>query len=144
MPLIGHTEMTEYKSFWDRLGITLSLVCLAHCLLLPVAIVTLPLLAVQWLQDGAVHALMALILAPVAALALVPGLKRHHSWAVAGTMATGLGLVSTAAFAGEGTVAHQWSTGLTIAGGAFLVAAHCVNLRLCRSCPACAAHEDGV
>ena len=132
----------EYKSTWDRLGIALSLVCLAHCLLLPVAFLVLPLIAVQWLQGGTVHVLLALVLAPVAALALVPGLKRHRSWSVAGAMAAGLGLLSTAAFAGEGSVAHEWSTALTLAGGAILVAAHFVNLKLCRSCPACATHAD--
>ncbi|MBI4293339.1 MAG: MerC domain-containing protein [Betaproteobacteria bacterium] len=132
----------EYRSRWDRLGIALSLICLAHCLLLPVALVALPLFAVQWLQEGTVHVLMALMLAPVAALALVPGLKLHRSWGVAGAMAAGLGLISTAAFAGEGTVAHEWTIALTVAGGALLVAAHFVNLRLCRSCPACASHHD--
>ncbi len=134
--------MNHYRDIWDRLGIFLSLACLAHCLLLPIALLVLPLLAVQWLQDGTVHIVMALLLAPVAALALIPGLKRHGSWTVAGAMAAGLGLVSSAAFAGEGSVAHQWGTLLTIAGGTFLVAAHFVNLRLCRSCPACAAHSD--
>ena len=58
----------------------------------------------------------------------------------AGAMAAGLGLVSTAAFAGVDTVAHEWGNELTVAGGAILVAAHFVNLKLCRSCPACAAH----
>lgn len=132
----------EYRSTWDRLGIALSLVCLAHCLLLPLALLALPLIAAQWLQEGSVHVLMALILAPVAALALVPGLKRHRNWRVAGAMAAGLGLLSTAAFAGEGTVAHEWTIALTVAGGVLLVAAHFVNLRLCRSCPACATHRD--
>lgn len=134
--------MLEYKSAWDRLGIALSLICLAHCLLLPVALVALPVVAVQWLQEGTVHVVMALALAPVAAFALIPGLKRHRSWRVAGAMASGLSLVSAAAFAGEGSVAHEWSIPLTVAGGAILVVAHFVNLSLCRSCPACAAHSD--
>lgn len=132
--------MIEYKAAWDRLGIALSLICLAHCLLLPLALLVLPVIAVQWLPEGTVHVVMALALAPVAALALIPGLKRHRSWRVAAAMTTGLGLVSTAAFAGEGSAAHEWSALLTIAGGAILVGAHFVNLKLCRSCPACAAH----
>jgi peptidoglycan/LPS O-acetylase OafA/YrhL len=133
--------MAEYKSSWDRLGITLSVVCLAHCLLLPLALLALPLIAVQWLQTGTVHLVMALILVPVAALALIPGLRLHGRWSVAGAMAAGLGLLSTAAFAGEGSAAHEWGDVLTVAGGTILVAAHFVNLRLCRSCPACAAHD---
>jgi len=132
--------MSEYKSTWDRLGIALSVICLAHCLLLPVALVALPLVAVNWLQDDAVHVVMALLLAPVAAFALVPGLRLHRSWGVAGAMAAGLALLSTAAFAGQGSVAREWGNVLTGAGGAILVVAHFVNLKLCRSCPACSAH----
>lgn len=134
--------MREYKSTWDRLGIVLSLVCLAHCLLLPLVLVALPLVAVNWLQDGAVHVVMALLLVPVAAFALVPGLRLHRSWRVAGAMAAGLGLLSTAAFADQGSVAQEWGNVLTVAGGAILVVAHFVNLKLCRSCPACATHGD--
>ena len=134
--------MNEYRSSWDRLGIALSVVCLAHCLLLPLAILALPLIAVQWLQADTVHVVMALVLVPVAVLALVPGLRRHRRWGVAGAMAAGLGLLSTAAFANEGSVAYQWSNLLTVAGGAILVVAHFVNLKLCRSCPACVLHDN--
>ena len=131
--------MREYRSTWDRLGIALSVVCLAHCLLLPVALLALPLVAVQWLQTGAVHVIMALVLAPVAVIALAAGLRLHRRWSVAGAMAAGLGLLSTAAFAGEGSMAHEWGNVLTVAGGGILVTAHFANLKLCRSCPACAA-----
>ena len=130
----------KYKSSWDRLGIALSLACLVHCLLLPVAVVAMPVIAAQWLHPDSVHSLMAMVLLPVALLALVPGLRLHRKWGVAGAMAGGLGLVSTAAFAGEGSVAHEWAVLLTVAGGMILVLAHSINLRLCRSCPACAAH----
>jgi hypothetical protein len=135
--------MINYKSNWDRLGIALSVVCMVHCLMLPLAVLALPMIAVQWLHVGAVHTLMAIVLVPVAVLALVPGLRLHRKWGVAGAMAMGLGLLSTAAFAGEGSVAHEWAVPLTIAGGAILVVAHSINLRLCRSCPACAEHGDG-
>jgi hypothetical protein len=59
---------------------------------------------------------------------------------VAAAMAAGLSLLSTAAFADEALLTHEWAVALTVAGGAILVLAHAVNLALCRACPACATH----
>ena len=133
--------MIKYKLWWDRLGITLSIVCLVHCLVLPFAIVALPLVAARWLDTSTFHTAMALALLPVALLAVVPALRMHGRISVAAAMAAGLSLLSTAAFAGEDLLSHEWQIVLTVAGGAILVAAHAVNLALCRACPACATHD---
>jgi hypothetical protein len=133
--------MIKYKLWWDRLGITLSIVCLVHCLALPFVIVALPLVAGQMLHTSGFHIAMALMLLPVALLAVVPGLRMHGRISVAAAMAAGLSLLSTAAFAGEDLLSHEWQIGLTVAGGAILVAAHAVNLALCRACPACAEQD---
>ena len=133
--------MIKYKLWWDRLGITLSVVCLVHCLMLPLAIAALPLVAAQWLHTSTFHTVMALVLLPVALLAVVPGLRLHGRVSVAAAMAAGLSLLSTAAFAGERLLSREWGIGLTLAGGAILVTAHAVNLALCRACPACVTHE---
>ncbi len=132
--------MIKYKLWWDRLGIALSVVCLVHCIVLPFAIAALPLLAARWLQASAFHTAMALALLPVALLAVVPGIRMHGRASVAAAMAAGLSLLSTAAFAGEDLLSHEWQIGLTVAGGGILVAGHAVNLTLCRACPACATH----
>ena len=133
--------MIKYKLLWDRLGIAMSVVCLVHCLMLPVVIAALPLVAAQWLEATTFHTAMALALMPIALLAVVPGLRVHGRVSVAAAMAAGLSLLSTAAFAGERLLSNEWATGLTVAGGTILVTAHAVNLVLCRTCPACATHE---
>lgn len=133
--------MTKYKLWWDKLGITLSAVCLVHCLMLPLAIAALPMVAAQWLQSSSFHTVMALALLPIALLAVVPGLRLHGRASVAAAMVAGLSLLSTAAFAGERLLSREWEIGLTLAGGAILVTAHAVNLALCRACPACVTHE---
>jgi hypothetical protein len=135
--------MIQYKRWWDRLGITMSVVCLVHCLALPFAIAALPLVAAQWLQASGFHVAMAIALLPIALLAVLPGLRMHGRRSVAAAMAAGLSLLSTAAFADEAVLAHEWAVALTVAGGAILVAAHAVNLALCRACPACALDEHG-
>jgi carbon starvation protein CstA len=137
--------MIKYKLWWDRLGIAMSVVCLVHCLMLPLAIAALPLVAAQWLEANTFHTAMALALVPVALFAAVPGLRMHGRVSVGVAMAAGLSLLSTAAFAGERLLSQEWVTGLTVVGGTILVTAHAVNLALCRSCPACATpdHEAG-
>jgi len=131
--------MIKYRLAWDKLGIVLSVVCLVHCLMLPVAIAMLPFVAAQWLEAGEFHVATALTLVPVALLAMLPGLRLHGRKSVAAAMAAGLLLISTAAFAGERLLSQEWTTGLTVAGGLILVTAHAANLVLCRTCPACAA-----
>ena len=133
--------MITYKRWWDKLGITLSLVCLVHCLALPLVIALLPLFAAQWMHASGFHMAMALALIPVAMLAVLPGLRMHGRRSVVAAMAAGLSLLSTAAFAGEELLTHEWVVALTVAGGVILVAAHAVNLALCRACPACATHD---
>ena len=135
------SNMIKDKLWWDRLGITLSVVCLVHCLMLPFAVAALPFVAAQWLQASSFHVAMALVLLPVALLAVVPGVRRHGRVSVVAAMAAGLSLLSTAAFAGERLLSREWEIGLTLAGGAILVTAHAVNLALCRACPACVTDE---
>ena len=133
--------MIKYKLWWDRLGIALSVVCLVHCLLLPFAVAAIPLLAAPWLESNGVHIAMAVLLLPVALLAVIPGLRVHGRKSVAAAMLAGLSLISTAAFAGEALLTREWEIGLTVLGGAILVCAHAVNLLLCRTCPACTTHD---
>ena len=113
---------------WDAVGVMGSLVCLVHCLLLPLAVVVLPWLVLfegEWLHRGLTVALVA-----PALLALIPGWRVHGRWLPGFFMAGGLAALNTAAFA----TPENWETGLTVLGGLFLIAAHGLNRYLCRRC----------
>ena len=117
---------------WDAVGVMGSLVCLAHCLLLPLAVVVLPWLALldgEWLHRGLVVALAA-----PALLAFVFGWRSHGSWLPGFFMAGGLVALNSAAFAAP----ENWETGVTVLGGLILIAAHGLNHYFCRHCPRCA------
>ncbi len=117
---------------WDAVGIAGSLVCLAHCLLLPMVLAALPLLALfeeEWLHRG----LAVALLVPVA-LVLVPGWYRHGRWLPGLFMTVGLVAINTAVF----TASERWETGLTLAGALSLILAHGLNLYFCRRCLRCA------
>ena len=82
---------------WDAVGVMGSLVCLVHCLLLPLAVVALPWLVLfegEWL-----HRWLAVTLAAPALLACVFGWRRHGKWLPGFLMAGGLVALNAAAFA---------------------------------------------
>lgn len=117
---------------WDHVGVGGSVICLVHCLLLPLAAATVPGLVLfegQWL-----HRWLAIALAASALLALIPGWRIHGRWLPGLLMAGGLAAVNTAAFAAP----ESWETRLTVLGGLCLIAAHGINHHLRRSCPRCA------
>lgn len=116
---------------WDAVGVMGSLVCLVHCLLLPLAVVVPPwlvLLEGEWLHRG-----LAVALAAPALLAFIPGRRVHGRRLPGFFMAGGLAALNAAAFAAP----ECWETALTVLGGLFLIAAHGLNRHLCRCCPRC-------
>jgi len=115
---------------FDRAAIALSGLCLVHCLLLPVIIVALPLLA----QVSATHfhAQMLLVVTPVSLFAFGLGFRRHRNHAIIAWGTTGIALLAfggTVAHASYGAVAD---TVLTIGGSIVLATAHYFNNRLTR------------
>lgn len=125
-----------HKPVADRVGILASAICIVHCLLLPLLVPLLPLLA-GVAETESVHEGLLVLLTFCAVLAFVPGFRAHRAWSVLAF--GGLGVVLLAA----GVLAHDWpllagfDTPLTVIGGLVLVATHGVNLRLCRACPVC-------
>jgi len=113
---------------FDLVGLVLSGVCLLHCLLLPVAVVAAPALAV-WLgeTETSVHWLLFAAALLVSGGALLAGLRRHGVWLV--VLLGGLGLLAMAAAA-----AHLFGRGvelvLTVIGASIVALAHVMNLRL--------------
>jgi hypothetical protein len=144
----------------DVAGIMASAACAVHCAMMPVALGYLPTLGLSWLADEAFHRLMAVVCFLLAALAFLPGWRRHGSCAPAAFGSIGVALLATGAFVfpepccancqqdltqlsvevkncSDWTVAYgklairPWLTPL---GGAILVAGHFINHRCSRGC----------
>lgn len=125
--------MTDNKSsadsgILDHIAITLSSLCLVHCLLLPTAIVALPLLA-QFNQVH-FHTQMLVVVIPVSVFAYSLGYPRHRNKTIVAWGLAGIGIM----FVG-GTIAHAHfgnlaDTSLTIAGSIILATSHYFNNRL--------------
>jgi len=118
----------------DHMAITLSGLCLVHCLLLPFVIVALPLLA--QFNETHFHAQMLIVVVPVSLFAFAIAFRRHRNkaiiaWGVAGIAIMFIG--GTVAHANYGNLADSL---LTVAGSIVLATSHFFNNRLTGHVPA--------
>ncbi|MEM9352304.1 MAG: MerC domain-containing protein [Planctomycetota bacterium] len=82
----------------DRAGLVASVACAIHCAAMPLVIGYLPMLGLSWLADESFHKVMALVCFGLAALAFLPGWRRHGSLAPVLVGSTGVVLLAVAAF----------------------------------------------
>ncbi len=114
----------------DKAAVTLSGLCLLHCLALPLVLIVLPFINAVSL-DG-LHAEMLLVVIPVSSVALLLGFRRHGNRRI---LLAGIGGMALLILGG--TVAHDHygviaDRTLTIAGALVLAFTHYRNSRLAR------------
>lgn len=107
---------------------TLSALCLIHCLLVPVFIAALPLLA--QFNDSHFHVQMLIVVIPVSLIAYGLAYPRHRNKSIIAWGIAGIAIM----FVG-GTVAHNnfgpiADSALTVAGSLILATSHYFNNRL--------------
>ena len=71
------TLALQYKYLNDKIAIGLSMVCAAHCLLMPSFVLAMPLLFSGQLDNEFLHQLMLWVIVPVSLYALSNGYKKH-------------------------------------------------------------------
>lgn len=124
---------SDKKSIKDRLGIWASSLCALHCLLLPILIPVLPFVSASFFaQDWFEKTILSLSMI-IGFWALLSGFYRYHRqlYPLYSLLLGGLIYWNKDMF-GE---AYE---PFTIAIGALLiVAAHVVNINLCKSCSSC-------
>lgn len=126
-PVQGRTDWIE------RAAIGGSLLCMAHCLALPLLIATLPALSTALPVPESLHWWIIAFAAPAALVALIGGRARHgRSWPLMAGL-VGLALLSAGALLGENSGAE---TPVTVLGSLTLAAAHIANWRKRHGCAA--------
>jgi MerC mercury resistance protein len=109
-----------------------SLICLVHCLALPLLVAALPLISGSLVTSEIFHVVILAFAIPVSGIALIAGYHRHGAWGP--PVIGGIGLLSL--IAGVSFTDGGWSeTAFTVAGSLLLATAHIANWRM-RNAPA--------
>lgn len=119
----------------DGIGASASLLCAAHCALMPLAVTLLPLLGLSFLADEKTEWLIFAVIVILGAVSLGLGYRRHRSRRALALLSMGLGLLAAGHIA-EGN-AMGWGVPVVVAGGLLVALAHWTNRSLCRACPVC-------
>ncbi|WP_395345595.1 MerC domain-containing protein [Ningiella sp. W23] len=117
----------------DKLGVWISATCALHCMLLPLLLPVLPLLASTFVAQEWFELGILTISIVIGFAALFIGFKQYHRQIYPMySLALG-GLI----YWNKHMFGEEFEP-LTIAvGAAFIIAAHLINLRLCRKCKDC-------
>ena len=92
------TNSTVSRS-WDVLGAALSLLCVVHCIAMPLVIAWLPLAGLEWLAEGGFHRWAACGAVGIGVLSFLPGYLRHRRMIPPLLGGAGLLLLCSMAFA---------------------------------------------
>lgn len=114
----------------DGVAVCLSMLCLVHCLALPVLIASLPLIAASMVANERFHLWMLLAIVPTSVLALGSGFRTHRLLAPLVLGGFGVSLIASAAVGPDLMgMSRSMDTALTVVGGLMLAVAHGLNYR---------------
>ena len=117
------------SKYFDRVAITLSTICIVHCLAMPFVIALLPVTAFALGGDGHFHSLMLWFVVPTSVLGFGLGLRVHRRIDI-----VAMGAVAIAALAAAALWGHsEWDPSVevvaNVAASVLLAAAHWRNFR---------------
>ena len=128
----------------DGVAISISAVCVLHCLLAPLAVVAFPIIGSSLWASHEFHAWLLVLILPSSALALYLGCREHRSGTVLGLGLAGMVVLIVAAVLGPEVLTELGEVLVTAAGGTLLAISHVLNFRRCRALrceeEACAEH----
>ena len=123
-------QITSYKM--DKAAVGLSLMCVAHCLLMPIAIVMLPALSAIFLADERFHSILLFLVLPTSLLALTIGCRKHRRVEIVLVGLAGLLILFSVLIIGEESLGKFGEKATTVFGALIIAFAHVRNFMLCR------------
>ena len=121
----------------DHAAIGISLLCVIHCLTLPIALTLIPSIGGLPLADERFHLWLVMLVVPTSFIALFLGCRRHRRWHVVGWGVAGVtALVLTAVF-GHSMLGEVGERVFTVIGAVLVAIGHVLNYRLCRQVDCC-------
>ena len=125
----------------DKLAISLSLVCVIHCLFAPSFVILSSGYFAATLDNEFVHNLILFFAIPISLFALALGYKNHGAPQYFFIGITGLIILVMAVILGEPLYGETGEILFTILGSVFVVFAHYKNHQICKEIN-CSCHDD--
>ena len=116
----------------DFLAISLSGLCLVHCLLFPLITIFLPAVSGSFLEGEIFHKFLLIFILPTSILALFLGCKKHRKRNFFFIGGIGLFFLVFAAFLGHELLGEVGEKVLTTLGGLIIAYAHWKNFQSCK------------
>ena len=145
---IANSSNNHSHFLWlDRIGVGMALICAVHCLLTPILIVLLPIIASTFWVAGDFHFWMLLMVLPLTTFSFFMGCKKHHDVLLVIFAFIGVAFLFSGVWFGCSSCngghhfpslsdfskfPHGFESVFTTIGGFLLVLAHFRNYRLCR------------
>ena len=124
----------------DKFAMTLSMVCLVHCLFAPSLIILTYSFMAMSVDSELVHKLILLITVPVSLFALSLGYKNHSTMNFIVLGIIGLLALVLAVILGEGVLGENGELFLTMLGSTLVIISHYKNYQICKKTN-CDCHE---
>ncbi|KQM64764.1 hypothetical protein ASE65_16055 [Sphingomonas sp. Leaf16] len=115
----------------DGVAVTASVLCLVHCLALPLALIAVPVLATMLAVPEAFHVIAFAFAVPTSILAMASGYRRHALRRPAALAGVGLTLLGLGAFGVDTETVERIVTSI---GAVILATAHILNWRALPTC----------
>lgn len=125
-------KSTSVQTLFDKLAISVSLLCVLHCLLTPILLIAVPVFSSTLLAGEAFHQFLVFLVLPLSAAAILLGCRHHKDFWVLGISVLGLSLLTFTAFFGHDTFGEAGEKWMTVLSGLVLSTAHLRNFKLCR------------
>ncbi len=130
----GNVRSTNSISlFLDKTAIGLSAICAIHCLMLPVALTLIPILASLPMGDESFHLVLVFAVLPTSVIALSIGCRRHRQWQIFMWGGAGLSVLIFTAFLGHDLLGERFEKWATVLGATLVATSHLMNFRRCQA-----------
>jgi hypothetical protein len=123
-----HHSMSASR-YLDRIAITLSTICIVHCLAMPVLVAALPVLAIAVGTDGHFHELMLWLVVPTSALGFGLGYKVHGNAAIIAAGTAAVVVLAVVALWGHDHWNRTVEVSVNVLASLLLASAHWRNFR---------------
>ncbi|MDG2140359.1 MAG: MerC domain-containing protein [Gammaproteobacteria bacterium] len=117
----------------DKAAIGLSLLCVVHCLLTPIAIVMFPALGAAFLEDERFHYALLFLVLPTSLVSLGLGCRKHGHLEILAIGFSGLLVLLLTVILGDELLGESGEKISTIVGALIIAVAHIRNFRACQN-----------